>query len=319
MTDVKFSAFKTFLQTEIPNLLVLFGKDDYLKKNAVELVKKQLNLQFLDLNYCKIEEYDADRVVDECNTMPFVDGKRLVVCALPEKFVLTDKLKSYFASVNDLSVLVLIAGDEKPKFDFGTFIDCNALDKRTLENWIAVAAKKQNVVFESGAADVLIERTNLQMYRIKSETEKLISLAGDGGVVTRAMVDDNVAAEYEYQVFLFADEVAKGHKTKALAMMDQMLLYEKNIFAVWSVLYGHFRRMFYAKISKLSSGELANALGVKEFAITKAKQQAESFKAVQLKKILDAIADAEIKIKTGKLDTDVAIKTALVSILNTRG
>ena len=98
-----------------------------------------------------------------------------------------------------------------------------------------------------------------------------------------------------------------------------MLLYEKNIFSVWSVLYNHFRRMFYVKISAMGVKELADQMGVKEFAITKAKQQAELFKPTQLKKILDILGETEINIKSGKMSQELAIKTGLVSILNTRG
>ena len=58
--------------------------------------------------------------------------------------------------------------------------------------------------------------------------------------------------------------------------MNQMIMYEKNIFGIWSALYGHFRRMFYAKVSKMSNKEIAEHLGVKEFAIAKAKAQAEN-------------------------------------------
>ena len=321
MSDVKFSEFKTFLKNEVPSILVFFGKDEYLKRNAIELVKKQINFQMPDLNVCKIEEFDAKRIVDECNTMPFVDEKRLVICYLPEKSTQgnIEDIKKYSKNANGSSVLVLIAGEEKPKFDFAIMVDCNPLDVRTLTNWVVVTAKKQNVVFEPAAISDLLERTNMQMMRIKSETEKLVSLALDNGIITKKLVEDNVAAEYEYQVFLFADEVAKGHREKALEMMNEMMLYEKNIFSVWSVLYGHFRRILYSKISKETSRELAEILGVKEFAVTKARQQAENFKAVQLKKIVDIIADAEANIKLGKLAPEIAIKTALVSILNTRG
>ena len=164
MSDVKFSAFKTFLQNQMPNVMVLFGKDDYLKKNAVELVKKQLNLQFVDLNFCRIEEFDVDRIVDECNTVPFVDLKRLVVCSLPEKITQIDRLKKYCERANELSVLILIAGDDKPKLEMCTFVDCNMLDAKTLFNWVQVTAKKQNIVFEQSAIENLIDRTNMQKY-----------------------------------------------------------------------------------------------------------------------------------------------------------
>ena len=321
MSQIQFSDFKQYLEKEVPSSMVLFGKDDYLKKNAIDLIKKQIDLQFPDLNICKIEDFDAKRVLFECNTMPFMDNKRLVVCYLPEKTSVKDlsEIENYAQNANPNTILVIVAQNEKPRMEVSAEVDCNMLDSATLSKWIMVTAKKRNITFEKTAIDELLLRVNMQMYRVRSETEKLCSLVGDGGVVSKEIVAQNVSAEYEYQVFVFADMVAKGQKEKALSMMNQMMMYEKNIFSIWSVLYNHFRRMFYAKTSNKTTKELADILGVKEFAITKAKQQASEFKPMQLKKILDILGETEINIKSGKLSQELAIKTGLISILNTRG
>ena len=49
-----------------------------------------------------------------------------------------------------------------------------------------------------------------------------------GNVVQVHDLADNVAAEYEYQVFVFADLVARGQKENALSMMNDIMLFEKK-------------------------------------------------------------------------------------------
>lgn len=317
---IGFSKLKAFLADGVPSCLVLFGKDDYLKKNSIDLIKKSLGLSMEDLNFCKIEEFDIERVLREANTLPFIDPNRLVVASCDKLVVKdTEKLNAYAKNPNLAARLVLVCGADQPKgLDF-VGVDCNCLDNKTLENWIAVSSQKRKVVFEPAAATRLVDRTGGQMFRIRSEFEKLVALVGENGKVTVKMVDENVAAENEYQVFEFTDLVAKGKKVEALEMMNTIMLYERNIFGIWSALYSHFRRLFYAKITKASTKEIADTMGVKEYAIIKARGQAEGFRAVELKKILDIIAGAEENVKSGKMSQDLAIKTGLINILNTRG
>lgn len=319
--EVAFVKLKTELETMLPPVIGLFGKDEYLKRNSIDLIKKATALSMPDLNYCKIEELDIDRLVRECETMPFLDERRLVVAedAFSASKADLDKLIKYLSKPNPTTVLVLIFGDEKAKIDNITWVNCNMLDNKTLFSWIRVNAKKFGVKIADVAALRLVERTSGQMMRIKSELEKLCHMVGENAEISVKLIDDNVAAENEYQVFVFTDLVAKGQKQKALEMMTQMLLYEKNIFGIWSALYNHFRRMFYAKVSKMSEKQVAEYLNVKEYAIIKARVQAESFKATELKNVLDIISTTEENIKTGKLSQEIAIKTALVNILNTRG
>lgn len=320
MEEIAFIRLKTKLQEKIPPAIALFGKDEYLKKNSIDIVKKAVHLLMGDLNFCRVEEFDIDRILRECETMPFVDEKRIVVAEDAQKATKKDltRLVEYLKSPNPTTVLLLVFGEDSPKLDL-VGINCNTLDAKTMESWICVNAKKQGVKIEPAAVLRLVERTAGQMMRVKSELEKLCAFVGEGGTISAEAVDQNVAAENEYQVFVFTDLVAKNQKEKALLMMNQMIMYEKNIFGIWSALYGHFRRMFYAKVSKMSNKEIAEHLGVKEFAIAKAKAQAENFRAIELKKILDIICTTEENIKTGKMSQEIAIKTGLVNILNTRG
>lgn len=59
--------------------------------------------------------------------------------------------------------------------------------------------------------------------------------------------------------------------------------------------------MMFAKINKSSSADLAKILGVKEYAMVKAKQYSEKFTAGQLKNIMNLLLEADYNIKSGQM------------------
>lgn len=317
---VPFVEFKTFLKQNIPNIIYVFGQDEFLKKCCIDLVKKKLNFSMPQLNISKIEELDVEKLIFECNTLPFYDEFKLIIVQ-PEKINNNDlsKLKSYFSNSNHTTVLVLIGQDKVELPENVVVVDCDYLDKKTIRAWLLVQAKKLNVTIKEDAVLELIDRCAFKMFRISSEIEKLASLVGINGCIELQTIKQNVAPENDYQVFVFADMVAQGEKTEALDMINKILINEKNVFNFWSVLYGHFRRMFFSKITPGTDKQVADLFKVKEFAITKARRQAQKFKATELKNILQFLAAAEENIKSGKIGQDIAIKSTLVNILNTRG
>ena len=319
--EVPFIKFKSLLSSDVPNSIVLFGNDHFLKKSAIDLIKRKLSLAFSDLNVCAFDHVDANKIVLECQTVPFIDKNRLIIVYDCDDMSKQDNniIANYAKTPNESSILVLVAGENKPIINNFCFVNCNHLDIEFLKSWIYLEAKKNNFIISSDAASCLIDRTSSNLIRIKNELDKMSAFVGREGTVDVNLVESQVAPDIDYQIFSLSELIANGKKQEALIMVEHMLIYEKNIFVIWSTLYNYFRRVFYTKISKLSNKQIADLLSVKEYAIIKARLLADKFKAVELKNILDIIFKTEENIKTGKFNQEFAIKTGLVNILNTRG
>ena len=67
-----------------------------------------------------------------------------------------------------------------------------------------------------------------------------------------------------------------------------------------SYIYNYFRRLLHVAISDMTDSEIAKSFNVKEYAVTKMKQQAKLFKKRALKNAVDV--DADYKIKSGLAD-----------------
>ena len=73
--------------------------------------------------------------------------------------------------------------------------------------------------------------------------------------------------------------------------------------------------MLHASISDFTLEELATAFGIKEYACKKIKEQANMFKKRSLKSAVDALTDADYKIKSGQADTDDKMWLTLFQIM----
>ena len=130
---------------------------------------------------------------------------------------------------------------------------------------------------------------------------------GEEVIVTSQIIDNLVSKDTELKVFDLTIALSAKNIQKAQQILYDMLQAGEPPIKILGLIAGHFRRMFFAKINKGTGAELAKALGCKEYAITKAKQQAEKFTAKQLKDIQNLILEVDYSIKSGAMTQENAL------------
>ena len=80
------------------------------------------------------------------------------------------------------------------------------------------------------------------------------------------------------------------------------------------MLYAHFRRLLYVAITPYYE-RMPSDLGVKEYAVKKAKEQAARFTPLKLKKICDILQSADYGIKSGKMTDKTALELTVLRAL----
>jgi DNA polymerase III delta subunit len=98
------------------------------------------------------------------------------------------------------------------------------------------------------------------------------------------------------------DYIGKKNFDKAITVIYEMLGKGETLPRILNSVYNYFRRLLHVAISNNTDAELAKFLGIKEFAVKKAKQQANAFKKKSLKNAVDMLADTDYLIKTGTVD-----------------
>ena len=308
---------KNFVNLPLKNVYRIVGDDYYLIDLAVDQLKQACGISLSDLNqsFFDDENFLAEDVIDACNQMPFMAEKRLIILKDLSKISETDKQKiiKYSKNPSPYSVLVVIDNNKNFTALESALIDCKTFSYNELDKLVQEKVKEENFKIDDEAIKILIENCSNNLSKINMELKKLFSYCLDK-TITKEDVENLVCKSDDYTIFELSDALSKKQDNRAVKLLELMLANMEPTM-ILSLLAGHFRRLFHAKISSLSNVELANFLGVKEFAITKAKQQASNFTAIALKKIIELILNVDYMIKSGQMSAENAIHYLIFSIM----
>lgn len=304
---------KSRLQKKIQPIYLVQGEDVLLYDKALELIKGACDLQLEEFNFLSFDDdsFDGDAIIDACETLPIASDKKIILLknlTKPnENF--KKKLKEYMKKPVESTCLVIF--DFYNKFDFVIcdVVSAKRLDERSLQELVASALKKQGKTITKEACEKLIESCCSYYSLIKNEVDKLC--ACDDFEITEKIVESMVCKETEFTVFELTDALSKRDSQKAVSLLNLM---DKDT-KTFTLVLNHFRRLFFVAISDLPDKELAEVLGVKEFAIVKAKTLAKNFSKLQLKNIYEMLDDVDFFIKNGQMQVENALYYLIFGIL----
>ncbi|MBQ7348560.1 MAG: DNA polymerase III subunit delta [Clostridia bacterium] len=307
---MKYTEFKNGLENGQSFSVYLFeGEDAFFRERGLKLLKNKF-LSNPELNLTALEpNCGAEELICALSAYPFMSEKRLVVIRefYPKQEFFKGGFKDYLENPSDYSLLIVI--NEKPceplkKFSTVCTVECNRQDAALLARWIKGECANNGVEILAETAKVIVDYCLSDMTRIENETKKLCCYKGTGGTIERADVDAMVARDAEYKVYEMTDYIAKGKFDLALSVIKDMMSKGETPQRILTAVYNYYRRLLHSAISDMDVSGLSKAFGVKEFAAKKTKDQAAMFKKKSLKSAVDALIDADYKIKSGQADAD---------------
>ena len=321
---MKFAELKKSVTNGVKPIYVITGEDAFLREKSLEILKNAF-LTFPEFNF---DVFDAESLKEAPDNFyatvtayPFMASYRFVVLNefYPTASDLKGKmLKSVFNDDNETTVLIIINSKKcanLEKLEKVTVVDCAKLDTPTIIKWIRQECVKQNVLIGSEASELLCEFCLADMTKISAETAKLISYVGKNGEITVEAVKELTTKDTEYQVYALTDKISQGKNKEALAILFDMLDKNTEKQKIFSALYYHFRRLFYASISACDTRELAVSLGADEWQIKKAKTQAKNFTPKRLKFFVDKLSSLDGDFKSGEVTLDDALWNSIFNVM----
>lgn len=304
---------KQRLQKKIEPCYLVQGEDILLYDKALELIKDACNLQLEEFNFIKFDEdsFNGDAVIDTLQTLPMGSQKKIVllknVTKLSEDF--KKKLIAYLKNPVLSSCLVIF--DFFNKFDFiiSEKVSAKRLDEKSLAEIIEKEITDSGKLIKKDAVELLISYCCDYYSLIHNELQKLKSCNRD--VIETRDIENMVTREVEYTVFELTEALSKKDADKAVSLLNLM---DKDT-KTFSLIANHFRRLFFVSISKESDADLSKLLGVKEFAVVKARQLAKNFSKIQLKNIYELLDDVDLYIKNGQMQIENALYYLIFGIL----
>lgn len=319
---MKFEELKRALKDKIYNNYLLFGNDNFLIDKSKELILDAVKLQLIDFNFEVFngEIIDLKEVVKSCETLPMIDDKRVIYLDLSKdsKILNIALIEKYIGNYNNSTILIINDSNNLTTLNNENIqrINCDRLSIKLVESFVRNELKKVDKTIESKALEMLYNFTLGDMSKCDIEIKKLISYVGVQPTITTNDVEQIVNKSIEYNIFELTENLAKKNSTRVYEILDSMKSKKDSYRSLISLIYNHFRRLFFISISLDDNSTLSNLLGVKEYAITMSKKQCALFSKKSLKQICDLCADLDYKLKQSIVGIDDAINLLVLTILN---
>ncbi len=321
---MKYVDFKKFTDENGALPIYLFeGEEVYFREKGEELLKSRFlqdaTLDFTAFDGASLKGEKMKGIADAVNSFPFLSAKRLVKVS---EFYPTEKeydayLKPLFENPPTDGVLMIFNGGKgkagtaalakKPNV---TYVDCSRSDEETIKRWIYLTCKRAGVYADGMTCSKLASYCVFDMSRIAMETEKLLGYcaATNRDKITDDTVDALVFPDSEYKKYELANALARKNYSAFMRVLKDLSTRGYNETELISSLVSYFKGLYDVACSRGTDKEIATALGMKEYAVKKNREQAAKFSKVELLGFYNAVYGAISGIKCGELTPPAAMK-----------
>ena len=327
---MKYVDFKKFTDENGAQPIYVFeGEEAYFREKGEALIRTRFvqepTLDYASFDGASLKGEHIQTLTDALNSFPFVSEKRVVRVTefYPSEKDYDSYLKGLFENPPTSSVL-LIVNSGKPKTGGAqlskkpnvTLVDCARADEETIKKWIYVTCKREGVYADGVTCGKIAAYCVFDMARIAKETEKLLYYcrAEQKERLTDEIVDTLVYPDSEYKIYELANALSRKNYGAFVKIADDLSTKGFNELSLLSSLSAYFKGLYETSLMKGSDKEVALALGIKEYAAKKNREQASKFSTNELLRIYSGVYEAIGDIKCGKLTPQSAWKTVVAQL-----
>ena len=324
------------------NLYVFYGAEGYLVEQYARMVAREtveegfdaFNLQRFDG-----QEVSAAELEDAVEALPLMtDRKCVLVRDLDPCSGDTDRLLRLMESVPDSCVLVFwqmtvqpdsrkngwksflkIAGDQ------GVAMKFDRKDPSDAAKMLVGGAKRRGCRLDVGDALYLVEQVGNDLNLLIGELDKLCALAGEGGEITKRMIDAACPKNLEAKVFDLSKAILYRRRQEAFDLLYQLRVQREEPIAVLGVLSGAFSDLYRGKVAS-ASGMPAEVLARafksykgKEWKLKNAVRDSARLSVDTLRRCLDILAETDTTLKLRSGDEWVLLEQTVAQLTEALG
>ncbi|MFC1928196.1 DNA polymerase III subunit delta [Chloroflexota bacterium] len=328
-------------------LYILSGQDDFSLARSLEEIKGDIGDQaILAVSTTTLDgqQVTLDQLKTVCETMPFLARRRLVIIKeLLGRFEPKGKsrhqkkatpvtnqqneyksLSTCIANIPDSTILVLIesrVSNGNPLFkklsDKAVVKTFPLLRDAQLRQWIQSQAKEEGGSISPQAVNLLTKLVGSNLWIMASEINKLI-LFTSGRRIEEEDVKIVVSDTQQASVFAMVDAILKFKAEPAGQLLQRLLrtgAAPTYILAILSRQVEMIVRARELRNQRKPMIEIQNKLGLTaEFALRKTLEQASRYSLPQLKEVYHHLLEADLSIKTGKYDAELALNILVTEL-----
>ncbi|SDK37149.1 DNA polymerase III subunit delta [Natronincola ferrireducens] len=337
-------AVKKIKDNKIEKLYLLYGEEVYLmEKFMKELKTKVVGTNFEDLNFFVLEgkDFTVTKLVDTCETLPFMAERKLVVVNDLDVFQSKRKTISekdeesfidYLGKLPDTTCLVFNANntvDARKKAvktiqKKGNVIQFQKLNAKELKEWIEKLVKKCGKImgvtefdFFMGNIDYIGKNAKQSLLDIENEIKKIVAFIGDKEVIELKDLEAIFTSNLQNDIFKLLDAIEKRRVEEAIKRLNRMLYEGEPVIKIAATLGNQVRNLLKTKLlleEGYSSKAVASKIGIHPFVASKCANQCKGFRVEELEALLNRFLQMDVMIKSGKMKDTIALELFIIEM-----
>ena len=314
---------KHLLENGVAPVYLFEGEEGYFRNNGEKLVCAPLRLD-KTLDYASLDGsiLKGDKIktlLSSVCAFPFLSEKRVVKVTefYPTEAEYEKYLKELFENPPQSSVLLIVnrakAKKEQAKLSSKpnvTVVDCSKSDEETVKKWIFLTAKNAGVYIDPVTCGKIAGYCSIDMARISSETEKLLTYAQAKGLnrISDQVVDEIVYPDSEYKLYELSGALSVKNYSAFVTITEELQSKGFDELSLLSSLCYHFKSLHECSVFLGNDKQTADALGMKEYAVKKSREQARKLGKDKPKEYYAYLYRTRSDIKSGVYTPSSALK-----------
>ncbi len=307
------------------SVYLLYGEEDYLKKQYKDKLRNAMVSSDDDMNYAYYEGkgINVNEVIDLAETLPFFAPRRLIVLEDTGFFKnASPELADYLKEMPDTTCIIFVETevDKRNKLykavqQKGRAVELGRQDENTLIRWVASNVKQEQKQISENTVRFFLAKVGTDMENIQKELEKLFCYTLDKDCITVEDVEAICTTQIANQIFDMVNAVADKQQKKALGYYYDLLALKEPAMRILFFLTRQFKALLEVKnMDKHGIGrkEIAEKLGINPFVVGKYQAQAKAFSNRELRRIVEDSVETEEAIKTGRLTDTLGVELFII-------
>jgi len=316
----------------LARVYLFFGEETYLRQHYKEkMIRAAAGGEgSMNLNIHRGKNPPASDLISEAQTLPFFAETRLVLAEDTGWFApgadadSVDLMIAFLKEIPETTVLLFCeeSVDKRSRLykavaKAGRAAEFAYQTEETLRRWVMARLKEQGVSITGEALQEFLERTGDDMTRIDAELSKLLAYTVGTPGIRREDVQAVCSVRPENRIFDMIDAISAGDRKKALDLYEDLLALREAPQKILVLLERQYRMLLQVKsMQEMNWGraQMSEQSGIRDFVLRKCLKQTDRLSERSLRAAVEACADADERIKTGRADERVALEMLLMQL-----
>lgn len=331
---------------QLKDVYLFYGDEIYLIDFCIEKIKdKYISPSLETLNYINMDgkETMVSDIVNASETLPFMSEKKIVIVNDPPWFKASGKSEDLDELINYIkrpsastSLIIIIRSetvDKRKKMvkeikKKDGLIEFSKIKGQDINKWVEKHFRKEKKIISNKELNYFVEMTgyldsnsNKTLYDVENEIEKVCNYLGERNTVEVADIENVLIKSLHSNIFALVDSIGEMNYAKGISLFNEMTLNNEPHQLIIHMITRQFRLLLMAKLlhqKGYSIGNIAKKMAVPSFVGRKLINQSNNFSVEELKEGLNQCLVTDKNIKTGKMDSGVAIEILIMNFKNNR-